>query len=264
MELGGKFVNSFIMKTQILERLQCVSVVEGATHSQKDGVEGNGGSWKDGAEAFVLFSAALSWFWGLVSSQYLISNRWLSHWIMAICLGWCCLGKVDLLMAGGDVEMRPVSLSCPYHSKEPIPLPLLAVCCLFVLAELGATSAVSGRLKVNLFLSEKRGGKSHFGIIPVSAVLGIWRICKARCSLLPIFMRQSRTLGILFCWWLWRSYCMLSCVSQWSHFLVACVGTQRECVGHCLIVGKGGRSYSSSNSSIPHVFGCTEFLFCIS
>jgi hypothetical protein len=50
MELGGKFVNSFIMKTQILERLQCVSVVEGATHSQKDGVEGNGGSLKDGAE----------------------------------------------------------------------------------------------------------------------------------------------------------------------------------------------------------------------
>ena len=30
-------------------------VVDGATHSQKDGVEGNGGSLKDGAEAFVLF-----------------------------------------------------------------------------------------------------------------------------------------------------------------------------------------------------------------
>jgi len=32
-----------------------VIVVDGATHSQKDGVEGNGGSLKDGAEAFVLF-----------------------------------------------------------------------------------------------------------------------------------------------------------------------------------------------------------------
>ena len=30
-------------------------VADGATHSQKDGVEGNGGSLEDGAEAFVLF-----------------------------------------------------------------------------------------------------------------------------------------------------------------------------------------------------------------
>jgi hypothetical protein len=30
-------------------------VVDGATQSQKDGVEGNGGSSKDGAEAFMLF-----------------------------------------------------------------------------------------------------------------------------------------------------------------------------------------------------------------
>ena len=30
-------------------------VVDGATHSQKDDVESNGGFLKDGAEAFVLF-----------------------------------------------------------------------------------------------------------------------------------------------------------------------------------------------------------------
>ena len=30
-------------------------VVDGATPSQKDSVEGNGGSLKDGAEAFMLF-----------------------------------------------------------------------------------------------------------------------------------------------------------------------------------------------------------------
>ena len=30
-------------------------VVVGATHSQKDSVEGNAGSLKDGAKAFVLF-----------------------------------------------------------------------------------------------------------------------------------------------------------------------------------------------------------------
>ena len=30
-------------------------VVDGATHSQKDGMEGNRGSLEDGAEAFMLF-----------------------------------------------------------------------------------------------------------------------------------------------------------------------------------------------------------------
>ena len=29
--------------------------IDGATHSQKDGVEGNGGFLKDGAEAYMLF-----------------------------------------------------------------------------------------------------------------------------------------------------------------------------------------------------------------
>jgi len=32
-----------------------VIAVDGATHSQKDGMEGNGGSLEDGAKAFVLF-----------------------------------------------------------------------------------------------------------------------------------------------------------------------------------------------------------------
>jgi hypothetical protein len=50
-------------------------VVDSATHFQKDGVEGNGGSLKDGAaEAFSCSCAALSWFCGLVSSQYFISR----------------------------------------------------------------------------------------------------------------------------------------------------------------------------------------------
>ena len=49
-------------------------VVDGATHSQKDGVEGNGGSLKDVEQRpFLCCScAALSWFCGLMSSQYLI------------------------------------------------------------------------------------------------------------------------------------------------------------------------------------------------
>ena len=69
-KLGSKFLSSLTIKTQLLKSLQHVIVVDGATHSQKDGVEGNIGSLKDGAEAFVLFCscAVLSWFCGLVSS----------------------------------------------------------------------------------------------------------------------------------------------------------------------------------------------------
>ena len=55
MKLGSKFLDSLRIRTQLLIRLQCVIVVNGATHSQKDGVEGNGGSLKDGAEAYMLF-----------------------------------------------------------------------------------------------------------------------------------------------------------------------------------------------------------------
>jgi hypothetical protein len=55
MKLGSKFLNSFSIKTQLLKRLQRVIVVDGATLSQKDGEKGNGGSLKDGAEAFMLF-----------------------------------------------------------------------------------------------------------------------------------------------------------------------------------------------------------------
>jgi aspartate carbamoyltransferase regulatory subunit len=43
MKLGSKFLTSLRIKTQLLKRLQRVIVVDGATHSQKDGVEGNNG-----------------------------------------------------------------------------------------------------------------------------------------------------------------------------------------------------------------------------
>ena len=53
MKLGSN-VFLFENQTQLLKRLQRVIDVDGATHSQKDGVEGNGGSLEDGAEAFML------------------------------------------------------------------------------------------------------------------------------------------------------------------------------------------------------------------
>ena len=55
MELGGKLLYSLRIKTQFLERLQSVSVVDGAAHTQKDDVESNGGSLENVAKVFVLF-----------------------------------------------------------------------------------------------------------------------------------------------------------------------------------------------------------------
>jgi len=55
MELRGKLLSSLRIETQILKRLQSVSVVDGATHTQKDDVESNGGSLENVAEVFVLF-----------------------------------------------------------------------------------------------------------------------------------------------------------------------------------------------------------------
>ena len=54
MELGGKLLNYLRIETQLLERLQSVSVVDGAADTQKDDVENNGGSLEHVAEVFVL------------------------------------------------------------------------------------------------------------------------------------------------------------------------------------------------------------------
>jgi hypothetical protein len=58
MELGGKLLNFLRIKTQFLERFQSVSALDGATHTQKDDVESNGGSLENVAGIFqqvVLF-----------------------------------------------------------------------------------------------------------------------------------------------------------------------------------------------------------------
>jgi len=54
MELGGKLNNSLKIKTQFLKRLQSVSVVDGATHTQEDDVEFNGGSLENVADSSIV------------------------------------------------------------------------------------------------------------------------------------------------------------------------------------------------------------------
>ena len=66
IKLGSKFLNSYRAKTQLLKGFQRVVVVDSATYSQKDVVEGNGGSLENGAEAFVLI---------LHSAQLILRSR---------------------------------------------------------------------------------------------------------------------------------------------------------------------------------------------
>ena len=95
MELGGKLLYSLRIKTQFLERLQSVSAVDGAAHTQTDDVESNGGSLENVAEVFVLFLSGVQLV--LRSSQYLISTRWMSRQVLLRSLGRCCLGLVAVL-----------------------------------------------------------------------------------------------------------------------------------------------------------------------
>ena len=130
---------------------------------------------KDGAEAIVLFLRGAQ----LVLRSSVLTvldldgvNVTLENAEIVPLVGSLLSGKVDLLMAAGvAAEVLLVSLSCPLPLLRTHP-PSLLVCCFLVLAGMGATNTASGRLEVNLFLSEKRGGTSHLSIILVSAVLG--------------------------------------------------------------------------------------------
>ena len=96
--------------------------------------------------------------------------------------GWrCCRG------APGRLPHLPPS--APKYPPPSITSSLL----FFVFAKMGATSTASGQLDVNLFLSEKRGGKSQICTVLVVAVSEIWR--EMHC---PISMEQSATLSSLF------------------------------------------------------------------
>ena len=53
-----------------------------------------------------------------MSSQYLISARWMSRRGLLRSLGRCCLELVALLVAGGAAGVLPVSLNCPYGSNQ--------------------------------------------------------------------------------------------------------------------------------------------------
>jgi hypothetical protein len=186
MELGGKLLYSLRIKTQFLERLQSVGVVDGAAHTQRNDVESNGGSLENVAKVFVLFLCGIQ----LVLRSGVLTVLDLDKVDVtprfAEVFRSMLSGVVALLVAGGAAEVLPVSLNCPLPLRRTY-LPTL-VCCFCVFAAMGVTSTKSGRLEVNLSLSGKRGGKSHMGTIILSAVSGTWRFCMAIRSLLPIYI----------------------------------------------------------------------------
>ena len=67
-------------------------------------------------------------------------------------------------MAGGAADVLPLPLDYPLPFLRIHP-PSLLVCCFLVFTGMGATNTAFRQLEVNLFLSGKRGGKSHFGVI---------------------------------------------------------------------------------------------------
>ena len=95
-----------------------------------------------------------------MSSQYLISTRWMSRRGLLRSLGRCFLPGVGGSAGGwrccwGAASQTPSA--APTTPKNPPPCSIL----LFrVFAEIGVTSTISGRVEVNLSLSEKWGGKS--------------------------------------------------------------------------------------------------------
>jgi len=72
--------------------------------------------------------------------------------------------------AGSAAEVLPLSLSCPLPILRTPPPPFASL--LLVHGD-GSKQYSIRTLEVNLFLFRKQGGKSHFGINLVSAILGV-------------------------------------------------------------------------------------------
>jgi len=200
MELGGKLLDSLRIETQFLERLQSVSVVDGAAHTQKDDVESNGGSLENVAKVIVLFLCGVQLVLrsGVLTVLDLdkvdVTPRFAEVFgsvlsgVGGSTGGWrCCWGAPSL----------PQLL--PATSKNPPPYISLLFLCVF--AAMGVTSTQSGRLEIDLSLSEKRGGKSHLGnslYFQLFQESGDFAWSSVRCCLYP--WRQCMILRSLFFW----------------------------------------------------------------
>ena len=106
-----------------------MSVVDGATHTQEDDVESNGGSLENVAKVFVLFLCGVQLVLrsGVLTVLYLdkvdVTPRF------ARSLGRCCMGLVALLVAGSAAGVPSLPQLPPATSKNPPPyISLLFLC----------------------------------------------------------------------------------------------------------------------------------------
>ena len=173
-----------------------MGVVDGAAHTQKDYVESNRGSLENVAKVFVLFlcSVQLALRSGVLTVLDL-DSRWMSRQVLLRSLGRCCLGLVAVLVAGGAAGVLTVILNCPLPLRRTHPLTF--VCCFCVFAAMGVTSTKSGRLEINLSLSEKRGGAIwELFYFQLFQEFGDFAWSSVRCCLYP--WRQCMILRSLF------------------------------------------------------------------
>ena len=135
MKLVRKFHSSLRVKTQLLKRL--LWGVYGATHYYRDGVEGNRGSLKVGAEAFMLFLCGAQLILQLSVLTVLDFDEVDVTLESAEIFGSVLSGEGGSAGCGWRVaEVFLISLSCPLPLLRTYPSSLL-VCCFFVFAEMG-------------------------------------------------------------------------------------------------------------------------------
>ena len=112
-----------------------MSVVDGATHTQKDDVESNGGSLENVAEVFVLFLCGVllvlrSGVFKILDLNKVNVTPSLVEVFRSMLSG--VGGLVALLVAGGAAGMLPVSLNCPLPLRRTHPPAVF--CCFRVFA----------------------------------------------------------------------------------------------------------------------------------
>jgi hypothetical protein len=164
MELGGKLLNSLRIKTQFLKRLQSVSVVDGAAHTQKDDVESNGGSLEHDAQVFVLFLCVVQ----LVLRSGVLTVLDLNEVdVTPMCaevFGSVLSGVGGF--AGGGWRCCWGAPSLPQLPPATPKYPPAVVCCFRVFAEIGVTNTISERLEV-----KKRTEKTPLVVVTQPACL---------------------------------------------------------------------------------------------
>jgi len=152
-------------------------------------------------------------------------------------------------VAGGAAEVLPAVplTSCPLPLLRTHPSSLL-VCCFLVFVEMRLANATIQHMdgwEVNLFLYEKRGGKSHFDIgNPSFSCIGNLKILHSQpfaATYIHADKQDPRETVSLMHGFEDRAACQVVAVSLSDFILFACVGIQKGYAGHCLVEGRGGK-----------------------